>query len=346
MTHFDQYIISESATIKDALIALNNNSGDILTLFAIDGEGRMVGSLSDGDIRRGLINGAQLSDAVSSVMLRTFKHLSDKKREVTVIKEYKEKGIGLLPYLDKQGRIEKVYALKHLESILPVDAVVMAGGKGERLRPLTEKTPKPLLKIGDRTIIDRNIDRLISNGIENIYVTTNYLGEQIESHFSEPRLGTQIHCVREKTFLGTMGAVRNVKDFDNDTVLIMNSDLFTNINLQDFYIHFKESNADLSIAAVPYSVSIPYGIFDLEEDHVTGIREKPQYTYYVNAGIYLIKRELIRYIPKDKVFGADDLIETLITEQHNVVRFPLLGYWIDIGKPEDFKKAQEFAKHL
>ncbi|MFA6701147.1 MAG: nucleotidyltransferase family protein [Dysgonamonadaceae bacterium] len=346
MTHFNQYIISESASIKDALIALNNNSGGILTLFVVDTDDRMVGSLSDGDIRRGLISGAQLSDSISTVMLRTFKHISDKKREVTTIKEYKEQGIGLLPYLDKQGKIEKVYALKHLESILPVDAVLMAGGKGERLRPLTEKTPKPLLKIGDQTIIDRNVDRLISNGIENIYVTTNYLGQQIEDHFREPRHGTQIHCVREKTFLGTMGAVRNVVDFDNDTVLIMNSDLFTNINLQDFYLHFKESNADLSIAAVPYSVSIPYGIFDLEEDHVTGIREKPQYTYYANAGIYLIRRELIRYIPKDKVFGADDLIEKLISEQLNVVRFPLLGYWIDIGKPEDFKKAQEFAKHL
>jgi len=346
MTHFNQYIISESSSIKDALIALNNNSGGILTLFVVDTDDRMVGSLSDGDIRRGLISGAQLSDSLSTVMLRTFKHISDKKREVTTIKEYKEQGIGLLPYLDKQGKIEKVYALKNLESILPVDAVLMAGGKGERLRPLTEKTPKPLLKIGDRTIIDRNVDRLISNGIENIYVTTNYLGQQIEDHFSEPRHGTQIHCVREKTFLGTMGAVRNVVDFDNDTILIMNSDLFTNINLQDFYLHFKESNADLSIAAVPYSVSIPYGIFDLEEDHVTGIREKPQYTYYANAGIYLIRRELIRYIPKDKVFGADDLIEKLISEQLNVVRFPLLGYWIDIGKPEDFKKAQEFAKHL
>lgn len=346
MTHFNQYIISESSSIKDALIALNNNSGGILTLFVVDTDDRMVGSLSDGDIRRGLISGAQLSDSLSTVMLRTFKHISDKKREVTTIKEYKEQGIGLLPYLDKQGKIEKVYALKNLESILPVDAVLMAGGKGERLRPLTEKTPKPLLKIGDRTIIDRNVDRLLSNGIENIHVTTNYLGNQIEDHFREPRHGTQIHCVREKTFLGTMGAVRNVVDFDNDTILIMNSDLFTNINLQDFYLHFKESNADLSIAAVPYSVSIPYGIFDLEEDHVTGIREKPQYTYYANAGIYLIRRELIRYIPKDKVFGADDLIEKLISEQLNVVRFPLLGYWIDIGKPEDFKKAQEFAKHL
>ena len=346
MFQFSQYIIPQSANIRDALVALNKNSGDILTLFVTDDNGRLIGSLSDGDIRRGLINGAQLSDSVTTIMLTTFKFITDKKRDVAIIREFKKLGIGLLPYLDSEGRIVKVYPLKNLDSILPVDAVLMAGGKGERLRPLTEHTPKPLLKVGNKAIIDRNVDALIRNGIEHINVTTNYLAKQIEDHFKEPRHGVQIRCVREPEYQGTMGSVRNIGEFHNSTILIMNSDLLTNIDFQDFYLHFKETNADMSVAAVPYTHTIPYGIFEMDEDQITGIREKPQYTYYANAGIYLIRKEHIRHIPKNAHFGADDLIQKLISEDYNVVRFPLLGYWIDIGKPEDYRKAQEFAKHL
>jgi NDP-sugar pyrophosphorylase family protein len=222
----------------------------------------------------------------------------------------------------------------------------MAGGKGERLRPLTEKTPKPLLKVGDKAIIDYNIESLIEYGIKHISVTVNYLHEQLEAHFKSPKKGVNISCVCEPQYLGTIGSVKFVDRFHNDTVLVMNSDLFTNINYEDFYLHFKEHDADMSVAAVPYSVSVPYGIFDLNGRDIQGVQEKPTYNYYANAGIYLMKRTLIDKIPADTFYNATDFMEMLIREKMKVVRFPITGYWIDIGKHEDYKKAMEIAKHI
>ena len=222
----------------------------------------------------------------------------------------------------------------------------MAGGKGERLRPLTEKTPKPLLPVGDKAIIDHNIDRLISNGVKHINVTVNYLGEQLEEHFKDPKDDIQVQTVREPKFLGTIGSIRFVKEFYNDTILVMNSDLFTNINYEDFYLHFKEHDAEMSVAAVPYTVSVPYGIFDLEGREIQGLIEKPTYNYYANAGIYLIKRSALYEIPEDTFFNATDLIKELIAEGKKVIRFPLNGTWIDIGNPQEYQKANELVKHM
>lgn len=343
---FQRYILTNTATIKDALIALDKNSDDILTLIIVDENNRMIGTLTDGDVRRGLIQGRQLSDSVKDIVHTSFRHITDDKRDVLLIKKYKERGIKLLPYLNKEGKIEKVYSLNKIASILPIDAVVMAGGKGERLRPLTLNTPKPLLKVGDKCIIDYNVDALINNGIENISVTVNYLGEQLEEHYKEKRQQIQVRCVREPKFLGTMGSVKFVDSFVNDTVLVMNSDLFTNIDYEDFYLHFVQNDADMSVAAVPYSVTVPYGIFELSGRDIQGIKEKPTYNYYANAGIYLIKRRLFDLIPDNVFYNATDFIEMLISKGHKVVRFPLTGYWLDIGKHEDYKKAQELVKHL
>lgn len=346
MTNFQRYIISEFASIKDALIALEKNSDDILTLIIVNSVGKMVGTLTDGDIRRGLIQGKQLSDTVREVMRTTFRFISDNNRDVFIIKEYKSLGIKLLPYLNKEGKIQRVFDMKRLSSILPIDAVIMAGGKGERMRPMTLTTPKPLLKVGDKCIIDYNIDSLISYGVENISVTVNYLGEQLEEHYKEKRKNIKVKCIREPEFLGTMGSVKYVDSFTNDTVLVMNSDLFTNIDFEDFYLHFLQNDADMSVAAVPYSVNIPYGIFELSDREILGVKEKPTYNYYANAGIYLIKKNLLDLIPDNIFYNATDFMEMLISTNRKVIRYPLTGYWIDIGKPEDYQKALELVKHL
>ena len=200
--------------------------------------------------------------------------------------------------------------------------------------------------MGDKCIIDYNVDALINYGLENISVTVNYLGEQIEDHYKEKRQQVQIKCVREPEYLGTIGSVKFVDSFVNDTVLVMNSDLFTNIDYEDFYLHFLQNDADMSVAAVPYSVNVPYGIFELAGRDVQGIKEKPTYNYYANAGIYLIKSELLDLIPDNVFYNATDFMEMLIAKNHKVIRYPLTGYWIDIGKPEDYQKAQELVKHL
>lgn len=341
-----KYTIKSFSTILQALTALNEIGHASQTLFVVDEEERMVGTLTDGDIRRSLIAGKPLNTPVGSVMHTNFQFMMESDWNVRKLKTLRKKDILFIPILDAQQHIVGVFNLMKYKNIMPIDAVLMAGGKGERLRPLTEHTPKPLLPVGDKVIIDYNIDNLCFYGIKNISVTVNYLKEQLEEHFATERNGIKIHCVREPRFLGTIGSLRFVENFENDTILVMNSDLFTNIDLEDFYLHFYESGADMSAAAVPYSISVPYGIFNVNEENITGLTEKPTYNYYANAGIYLIKREMLDLIPKDTFFNATDLIELLISQKKKVVRFPIHGYWIDIGNKDEYAKAQDIVRHL
>jgi len=341
------HFISKDKTLIEALTTINSLVPDPLVLFVLDENGRMVGTLTDGDSRRALIGGASVNDKVEKIMHRNFNFMKiEDVDDVKEIKRQKELKMKLVPVLDQDNRIVEIINLEKYNTRLPIDAVLMAGGKGERLRPLTEKTPKPLLPVGGKPIIDHNIDRLISNGVKYINVTVNYLGEQLDEHFAEPRNGVKVLTVREPKFLGTIGSIRFVKEFYNDTVLVMNSDLFTNIDYEDFYLHFKEHDAEMSVAAVPYTVSVPYGIFDLDGRDIHGLIEKPTYNYYANAGIYLIKKSALDEIPEDTFFNATDLIEKLISEKKKVIRFPLNGTWIDIGNPQEYQKANELVKHL
>lgn len=339
--------INQNISLLEALARINSLAPEPLVLFVVDDDNQMVGTLTDGDSRRALINGASLNDKIEKIMHRNFNYMKvEEIDDVKEIRRQKELKMKLVPVLDSDKHIVEIVNLERFQTRLPIDAVLMAGGKGERLRPLTEKTPKPLLPVGGKAIIDYNIDRLITNGVKHINVTVNYLREQIEEHFVEPRSEVQVQTVREPKFLGTIGSIKFVKEFYNDTVLVMNSDLFTNINYEDFFLHFKEHNAEMSVAAVPYTVSIPYGIFDLDGRKIKGLIEKPTYNYYANAGIYLIKRRALDEIPDDTFFNATDLIEKLIVENKKVIRFPLNGTWIDIGNPQEYQKANELVKHM
>ena len=333
-------------TVLEALVELEDVRHN-QTLFVTDNDGHFIGTLTDGDIRRYLIAGGQLQDPVERAVHKdAITVRSDDPMLLSKLKKYRNSSIKSIPGVDEAGKIVRVYDLVHYKSHLPIDAVLMAGGKGERLRPLTEKTPKPLIKVGDKCIIDYNIDRLIEYGVENINVTVNYLGEQLEEHFAEPRGKVKVQTIREPKYLGTIGSIRFVEAFKNDTILVMNSDLFTNIDFEDFYLHFKENNAMMSVASIPYNVSIPFGILDLDGRNIKGLIEKPKYNYYANGGIYLIKKEALQFIPEDTFFNATDLIEELIKNDQTVIRYPLNGTWIDIGQHADLAKARDLVKHL
>ena len=342
-------IISSTATLLDAFRLLNDlsDTGVDLTLFVADADHHLLGSLTDGDIRRFILNGGKLDDVVTEAMHANCKSaVVDDADFVMQLHNLRNSDIKAVPVVDKNNSIQEVLDLSTFKSHLPIDAVLMAGGKGERLRPLTEKTPKPLVKVGDKCIIDYNIDRLIEFGVKHLNVTVNYLGEQIEEHFSEPRNNVQVRTFREPKFLGTIGSIKFVDTFYNDTILVMNSDLFTDIDFEDFYLHFREHDAEMSVAAVPYNVSIPFGILDLEGRNIKGLLEKPKYNYYANAGIYLIKKSALTEIPEETFFNATDLIEKLIAQNKTVIRYPLNGTWIDIGQHADLAKAQDLVKHL
>lgn len=341
------HIISQELTLLEALSRINSLAPEPLVLFVVDAESHMVGTLTDGDSRRALIAGASVKDKAEKIMHCNYNYMKlTDVSDVKKIRHQREMQMKLVPVLDEDKHIVDIINLEKFKTRLPVDAVMMAGGKGERLRPLTEKTPKPLLPVGDKAIIDHNVDRLISYGVNHISVTVNYLKEQIEEHYQEPRNGVQIQTVREPMYLGTIGSIKFVPHFYNDTVLLMNSDVFTNIDYEDFYMHFQQHDAEMSVAAIPYNVSIPYGILDLEGRNIQGLIEKPKYTYYANAGIYLIKRKALDMIPEDTFFNATDLVEKLIGNGKKVIRYPLNGTWIDIGNPQEYQKAQDLVRHI
>lgn len=325
----------------DALRSLNALSGKAMTLFATDSRGCLVGTLTDGDIRRSLIAGAMLTTAVSDIMHRDFVAFRSEVPQIAEIRAIRDRKITLVPHLNADGTLRRLYDFSVYHSILPIDAVLMAGGKGERLRPLTLDTPKPLLKIGGKCIIDYNIEALARNGVTNINATVNYLAEKIEEHFAEPVAGVKVNCVKEPCRLGTIGSLTLVEGLTNDTVLLMNSDLLTNINFEEMYMAHVEADADLTAAVIPYVVSVPYAIFRTEGSDVRSLEEKPTYNYYANAGIYMIRRRWLDIIPRGEYYDATDFLDALIERGCRVRQFPINGTWIDIGSPDDFRAAQE-----
>ncbi len=345
MKNFTNYIISKQATCLEALKKIDSEKSN-QTLFVIDENERLLGTVTDGDIRRGLIKGLTLDNPIYLFCYLNFSFIC-KKIDVSEIQRLKKEGIKVLPKLNEAGQIEKVYDLIRLCSVLPVHAVIMAGGRGERLRPLTDNTPKPMLLLGNKPIIEHNIDRLISFGVEKITISVRYLSDQIINYFKDgSSKGISIDYINEDAPLGTIGCLSLIKNIEHDTVLILNSDLFTSINFEDFYLNFVNENADIAVASIPYSVDIPYAIMELNENRIISFQEKPKNTYYANAGIYLIKKERIDLIPKNTFFNTTDLMDRIIANKGKLIHSPITGYWIDIGKHDDYNKAKEIIRHL
>jgi dTDP-glucose pyrophosphorylase len=347
MSIIEKYTINRHEKIIEAIKKIN--SVTILTLFVIDEEGKIVGTLTDGDVRRGFINGLTLEDETANFMLKSFKFLKTSENDtLRRIVEARKANVKLLPLIDDNNNICDIIDLTKQKTILPVDAVLMAGGRGERLRPLTDETPKPLLKLGDKAIIEYNIHALSKFGISNVFISVKYLADKIITYLGNgDKYGLHINYLKESQPLGTLGSVSLVGQFKSDTVLVMNSDLFTNLDLEEFYLHFLESGADMAVASFPYVVAVPYGVLNTEEDStVHSFSEKPTYTYHASAGMYLIKRSAIDLVPKDSFYNATDLMDLLISQNKKITYFPIVGYWIDIGKPDDYKKAQEYVKYL
>ncbi len=339
-------LIDNSASILEAMQKLDKLP-DLPVLFVTDKEMKVIGTLTDGDIRRGFINGLQLNDSIEAFMHRDFHFLTVDEDNFLKLKQFRKKRIKAVPLLDKDGKLIKIYNFSKIKSILPIDAVIMAGGKGMRLRPLTKTTPKPLLKVGKKEIISYNFDRLYQYGITHQHITVNYLGEQIEKYCENyPNNDIEFDIVYEPEFLGTAGALRLIKHFENDTILLMNSDLLTNIDFEDFYKTFIEKNADMLVASIPYEVNLPYAIFESEGRQVKSLKEKPSYTYYANAGIYLFKKDLLDLVPENGVYNATDFMEDVMTKGFNLLHYPIRGYWLDIGKHVDFEKAQKDIAHI
>lgn len=339
-------IIIKGQPVQDAMKMIDLLASDGV-LFIVDQEEKLFGSLTDGDIRRGLLKGLSIESNVELFCELSPKYVIKGKFSVHDIITYRNRNYKILPVVDDDRRIINQINFRLFRSFLPIDVVIMAGGRGQRLSPLTDTTPKPLLKVGEKPIIEHNIDRLSSFGIQDFWITVKYLGSQIEDYLGNgEKKNIRINYVRENEPLGTIGAVSAIMNFSNDYVLITNSDLLSNIDYEDFFCNILDIEADICIATIPYSVNIPYAIFETDGVTILNLKEKPNYTYFANAGIYLCKRHVLEMIPEGLFFNATDLIEKCIEAGMKVNSYPLRDYWLDIGKMDDFQKAQEDIKHI
>jgi dTDP-glucose pyrophosphorylase len=348
VSHYNSHYIDAQASARDALKILDQlPDNEIRTLFVLEGK-KLIGTITDGDIRRGLLRDREISESVTLYMNRNFKSL--KKGNITpeILSAFRAQEIWFLPVLNELQEVEQVVNLKAVRTILPAAALIMAGGRGERLRPLTDAMPKPLLKVGDKPIIEWNIDRLIQFGIKKFYISVKYLGEQIKDYFGDGSAkNVSIEYLHETQPLGTLGACSLINNLTYDQLLVMNADILTNIDFEDFFKFYQSQNALMCIASIPYKVNIPYGIMKMDgAELVRGLEEKPTYTYYANAGIYLLHKDLLKRVPESTLFNATDLMQQLINGSERLVHYPILQYWLDIGKYEDYIRAQEEYKHI
>ncbi len=348
---FQHITIHKDASIIEALIKLNNLKSNItdiskLILFVYTENRQIIGSITDGDIRRSIVNHKNLDQTVDEVCNHQFLYEFENNHFID-LSQYHKKDIKILPLLNQNKQLVDIIDLEKVKAKLPLECMIMAGGRGKRLSPLTDSTPKPMLPLGDKPIIEHNIDRLIEFGIKKIYISVKYLGEKIEEYFGDgSSKGISIEYIWEDKPLGTAGALALVEQFNTEHILVMNSDLFTNINFEELYLKLIHEKADMAVASTEYKVDVPYAVFETENGVVKSFTEKPSYIYHSNAGIYILKKELINKIPKGQFFDITELMENIVNEGGKLVYDPILGYWIDIGKPVDYKQAQEFVKHL
>lgn len=344
----DKFIINQNATIMEALKRINDLSSEpAMVLFVVNDFNQLVASLTDGDIRRGLLNGFQLTDCIQNIMFKDFHYIKDLKN-INKIKKLKELNLKIIPHIADDKKIIKLINLKEYKSILPVDVVIMAGGKGVRLKPYTNDIPKPMLELNKKPIIAHNMDRLILYGVKNFYISVNHLKMQIKNYFDKNYADKDINIryIEENQPLGTVGSVGLINDFENDDILIINADILTNIDFEDFYSNYKNFHDDMSVATFNVKVDIPYAVLETQEKRIKSFIEKPTYTYYSNAGIYLLNKKFMKLIPHNQPYDTIDLIEAMIKSNKKVSHFPIRGYWLDIGTAQNYSKAQDDIKFI
>ena len=342
----ENYIIDYRLSLREALIIMNELDDD-LTIFVVNEYLKLIGTLTDGDARRGLIKNLDIDSAVEKFMNKSFIAIEENKFTINDILNSKRNKIKILPIVNESGCIINLINFSFFYSYLPLDSIIMAGGEGLRLRPLTEKTPKPLLCIGNKPIMEHLIDRLVRFGINKIQISVNYLGNQIVDYFKDGLAkNISIEYIYENKKMGTIGSLSLANEIKNENILLLNSDILSNINFEDFFVDFITKDADISIACIPYEVNIPYAIMDTHNDRIIGLKEKPTLNYISNAGIYLIKKKHLKLIPENSYFNATDLVDQMLEANLNVTYYMIHDYWLDIGKMDDYNKAQKDIRHL
>ena len=350
LINIPEAIIPADACITDAMRAIDA-SGCHMALV-IDENGLLKGIVTDGDVRRGLLEGCAQTDAISSILQTKPKTIDVNMANDDALAAFKAKGVETMPVVDEHGAPAGMLTLRNL---VQVDgtlapkfsrAVIMAGGEGQRLRPFTETTPKPLIDVGGRPLIDRIIERLSRSGISDIYVSVNYLAEKIKAHLGDGSVyDTQISYIEEVKKLGTAGALSLMDTSNLDgPVLVINGDILTNSDFDRMRAFHRSMDSALTLAVSEYRLQVPYGVIELENGLICGLKEKPEQTVHINAGIYLLEPRIIETIPKDQYFDMTNLIESCLAAKERVSPFLIHEQWIDIGNATDLARARSRAE--
>lgn len=319
--------------------------------LVVDGEQRFIATITDGDIRRAILRGMDLDQPVQSLLDYRAKLDPEYEGPLTapvgtpdteLLHMMTEATLRHIPLLDDDGRVVQLAVLNELvkDYELPLRAVVMAGGYGTRLRPLTEELPKPMLPVGSRPLLELIVEQLRQAGIRQVNVATHYKGDLIAEHFRDGSdFGVDIRYVKEEQPLGTAGALSLIEQTD-EPLLVMNGDILTRVDFRSMLQFHREHQADLTVAVRQYEFHVPYGVVETDGANVRAISEKPVVRNFINAGIYLLNPSICRLIPNGQPYDIPDLIMRLIREGRTVVSFPIREYWLDIGKTDHYNQAQ------
>jgi dTDP-glucose pyrophosphorylase len=316
--------------------------------LVLDETKHLIGTVTDGDIRRAILAGMDLNLSVDALLKQ--RHPVFAAGAITaaagtsdteLLHLMTEKGVRQVPLVDEAGRVVDIALLNELvkEYELPLRAVVMAGGYGTRLRPLTDELPKPMLRVGDRPLLELIVEQLRHAGIRQVNLATHYKGDVISEYFKNgENFGVDIRYVKEDQPLGTAGALSLIEQMD-EPLLVMNGDILTRVDFRALLNFHREHSAELTIGVRHYEFRVPYGVIETNGVEVTGISEKPLVRQFINAGIYLLNPSVLRLIPNGQAYDIPDLIARLLEEKRTVVCFPIREYWLDIGKSDHYDQA-------
>jgi dTDP-glucose pyrophosphorylase/CBS domain-containing protein len=344
----DLPLITPQDTIREAMAVIDKWAKGIA--LVVDQERRLIGTVTDGDVRRAVLAGVSLDMPISELLAD--KANSPYPRPVTappgvdrgaLLHLMQERSVRQIPLVDNDGRVVDLATLDDLlpEQVLPLQVMIMAGGFGTRLLPLTEDLPKPMLPVGKRPLMELTLERLRQAGIRRVNVAVHYKAEKITDYFGDGRdFGIELNYVAEDCPLGTAGAL-GLMQVPQEPLLVINGDILTQVDFRAMLAYHRKHKADLTVAVRQYDLQIPYGVIECEGAHVRQVREKPHLRFLVNAGIYLLEPSVHSYIsPNGTRLDMTDLIQRLLEDGRSVVSFPIVEYWLDIGRPADYEQAQ------
>ena len=328
-------------TIRDALEALNRGALNVALFRATDG--RLEGVVTDGDLRRALLGGAGMESAVEPFVNRTFLRAHDTDDRAAILDLMKATGLSQIPVLDMEERLVSLHLLREIvqEDVRENWAVIMAGGRGVRLRPLTETVPKPMLCVAGRPILERLVLLLVGHGFRRIFLAVNYLADVIEGYFGDGgEYGCEIRYLREERPLGTGGALSLLPERPKHSVVVANGDLVTSMNVSHLVRAHEDWGAAMTISVKNYAHEVPFGVLDVREGLVSGYREKPTQSWPVNAGFYVVRPDILALIPPGVEYHLPTLMEECLRRGEPVRAFPLEEDWVDVGRPPDLERAR------